>query len=97
MAEIEDCSSEPTPINQCPSQISINDGMRSSEVSEGSSKRRGKSKRVLLKRRNPSVVVRRHRTNNVNTIGLLLGISFAAVTAQVNTPLKVGFLKFSWF
>ncbi|KAL9313755.1 hypothetical protein ACSQ67_019207 [Phaseolus vulgaris] len=83
MAEIEDCSSEPTPINQCPSQISINDGMRSSEVSEGSSKRRGKSKRVLLKRRNPSVVVRRHRTNNVNTIGLLLGISFAAVTAQV--------------
>ncbi|KAK7353561.1 hypothetical protein VNO80_19011 [Phaseolus coccineus] len=83
MAEIENCSSEPTPINQCPNQISINNGMRSSKVSEGSSKRKGKNKRVLLKRQNPSVAVRSHRANNMNTIGLLLGMSFAAVTAQV--------------
>jgi len=96
MGEIENCSSESTPINQCQSQISMSNGMRSLEVPEAaSSKRKGKGKRVPFKRRNPSVTVRRLRANNVNTIGLPLGMSFAAVLAQVNAPLGVGFLKFS--
>ncbi|BAT79122.1 Protein CPR-5-like protein [Vigna angularis] len=87
MTEIENCSSEPTTINQFQSQISMNNGMQSSDMSETSSnssrKRKSKGKKVSFKRRNPSVVVRRHRTNNVDTIGLPLGMSFAAVMAQV--------------
>lgn len=98
MTEIEDFSSEPTTVNQFQSQISTNNGMQSSDMSETSSnssrKRKSKGKKLSFKRRNPSVVVRRHRANNVDTIGLPLGMSFAAVMAQVNAPLKVCFLKF---
>ena len=79
----------------------MNNGMQSSDMSETSSnssrKRKGKGKKVSFKRRNPSVVVRRHRANNVDTIGLPLGMSFAAVMAQVKAHLKVCFLKFSLF
>ncbi|KAK7404430.1 hypothetical protein VNO78_05321 [Psophocarpus tetragonolobus] len=47
-----------------------------------SHKGKGKSKRVPCKRLNPKVLVCCHRANNVNTIGLPLGMSFAAVRAQ---------------
>ncbi|KAG5019359.1 Protein CPR-5 [Glycine soja] len=88
MAEIQNCSSEPEPtaINECEGQASMKSTTQSSEASGTTSSRKenkGKGKAAAFKRRNPRVLVRRHRANNVDTIGLPLGMSFAAVMAQV--------------
>ncbi|XP_020213527.2 LOW QUALITY PROTEIN: protein CPR-5 [Cajanus cajan] len=87
MAEIQNSSSEAA-IDQCESKASMENGTRSSEASETTSssssrKGKGKGKGAAFKRRNSRVLVRRHRANNVDTIGLPLGMSFAAVMAQV--------------
>lgn len=88
MAEIQNCSSEPEPtaINEWEGQASMKSTTQSSEASDTTSSRKenkGKGKAAAFKRRNPRVLVRRHRANNVDTIGLPLGMSFAAVMAQV--------------
>lgn len=97
MAEIQNCSSEPEPtaINECEGQASMKSTTQSSEASDTTSSRKenkGKGKAAAFKRRNPRVLVRRHRANNVDTIGLPLGMSFAAVMAQVCAAIKVRFL-----
>nr|KYP69344.1 Protein CPR-5 [Cajanus cajan] len=74
----------------------MENGTRSSEASETTSssssrKGKGKGKGAAFKRRNSRVLVRRHRANNVDTIGLPLGMSFAAVMAQVNDDAKAWF------
>ncbi|XP_027338685.1 protein CPR-5 [Abrus precatorius] len=65
----------------------MKDKRESSEASETASsssspRGKGKGKGVACKRRNPRVLVRRNRAS-VDAIGLPLGMSFAAVLAQV--------------
>ncbi|TKY73912.1 CPR-5 isoform X1 [Spatholobus suberectus] len=90
MAEIENYSSalEATSVNEFERKASMKNRTQSSEASEMTSssslqKENGKGKGLACKRRNPRVLVRRNRANNVDTIGLPLGMSFAAVMAQV--------------
>ncbi|KAK7350835.1 hypothetical protein VNO77_09826 [Canavalia gladiata] len=90
MAESEYCPSEPDaePINRCKkSKALMNNRKESKEASETTSSctsRKGKykGKGISCKRRNPRVLARRNRAN-VDTIGLPLGMSFAAIIAQV--------------
>ncbi|RDX99145.1 Protein CPR-5, partial [Mucuna pruriens] len=84
MAEIENYSA----ISECESKVSMENRPQSSEASEttsssSSQKGKGKGKGVAFRRRNPRVLVRRNKANNVDTIGLPLGMSFAAIMAQV--------------
>lgn len=93
MAEINHCSTKPeaTPINGCKTQSLIENNTRvCSDVSETTSscsshRVKGKGKGVVAyKRRNPRVVVRRRARASVDAVGFPLGMSFAAVLAQVN-------------
>jgi hypothetical protein len=75
MAEIENCSS---------SQSETTSSYSSSQLQ----KPKVKTKGIRFKRRNPKLTVRRNRgsssSSNVAAIGFPLGMSFAAVMAQVN-------------
>jgi hypothetical protein len=73
MAEIENCSS---------SQSETTSSYSSSQLQ----KPKVKTKGIAFKRRNPKLTVRRNRgsSSNVAAIGFPLGMSFAAVMAQVN-------------
>jgi hypothetical protein len=73
MAEIETCSS---------SQSETTSSYSSSQLQ----KPKVKTKGIAFKRRNPKLTVRRNRgsSSNVAAIGFPLGMSFAAVMAQVN-------------
>ncbi|KAK7410837.1 hypothetical protein VNO78_01980 [Psophocarpus tetragonolobus] len=87
-AVTDNCLSKATSINECESNALMRNTTQSSEASDttsssSSQKGKGKGKRVPCKRLNPKVLIRRHRANNVDTIGLPLGMSFAAVMAQV--------------
>ncbi|KAK7317009.1 hypothetical protein RJT34_00882 [Clitoria ternatea] len=87
MAGIDNCSSEAeaAPINGCKNQIeNTRENSEASETTSSCSSRKGKVKGLCVarKRRNPSVPLRRNRSN-VDAIGLPLGMSFAAVMAQV--------------
>jgi hypothetical protein len=80
MAEIETCSS---------SQSETTSSYSSSQLQ----KPKVKTKGIAFKRRNPKLTVRRNRvSSNVAAIGFPLGMSFAAVMAQVNF---ISFLYFS--
>jgi hypothetical protein len=81
MAEIENCSS---------SQSETTSSYSSSQLQ----KPKVKTKGIAFKRRNPKLTVRRNRgsSSNVAAIGFPLGMSFAAVMAQVNF---ISFLYFS--
>ncbi|MED6149073.1 hypothetical protein PIB30_059030 [Stylosanthes scabra] len=87
MPEIVDCALEVAePIKRRKNGTLIN--RRSSldysdATSSTSSVRKTKAKGVACKRRNPRVAVTRRRRRNVDEIGLPLGMSFAAVMAQV--------------
>ncbi|XP_015945148.1 protein CPR-5 [Arachis duranensis] len=87
MPEIVNCASEVAePINRCENgtlmkrRASLGD---SEATSSTSSVRKTKRKGVAFKRRNSRVAVARRKRGNVDEIGLPLGMSFAAVMAQV--------------
>lgn len=87
IAEIEGYSPQPKagPINESNKSTLMDASETTSSTS--SQKTKGKGKGVACKRRNPRVPVRRTRVN-VADIGLPLGMSFAAVMAQVNCAVK---------
>ncbi|KAJ1429765.1 protein CPR5-like [Sesbania bispinosa] len=86
MAEIEDCSAKPEAgsINGCKTKTLTRSSLDASETTSSSSsqKTKGRRKGLVCKRRNPRVLVRR-TGSNVAAIGHPLGMSFAAVMAQV--------------
>ncbi|KAI5405194.1 hypothetical protein KIW84_052101 [Lathyrus oleraceus] len=83
VAEIQSCSSqsesEVIPNNRSTFDASETTSYSSSQLP----KPKPRTKGILCKRRNPRVTVRRIRVNNVAAIGFPLGMSFAAVMAQV--------------
>ncbi|MED6198017.1 hypothetical protein PIB30_062158 [Stylosanthes scabra] len=87
MPEIVDCALEVAePINRRKNGTLMNrrSGLDSFDAtSSTSSARKTKAKGVACKRRNPRVAVTRRKRRNVDEIGLPLGMSFAAVMAQV--------------
>ncbi|KEH35577.1 CPR5, putative [Medicago truncatula] len=79
MAEIETCSSQSASKNRAGLEICETNSYNSSQLQRTKVKGKG----IACKRRNPRVSVRRTRGNNVAAIGFPLGMSVAAVMAQV--------------
>ena len=96
MPEIENCTSEEVgPINRCKNKTLMKrrpsldaSEATSSYSSSTSSAQKSKGKGVACKRRNPRVAVARRNRGHVAAIGLPLGMSFAAVMAQVNNAVQ---------
>lgn len=91
VAEIQSCSSqsesEVIPNNRSTFDASETTSYSSSQLP----KPKPRTKGILCKPRNPRVTVRRIRVNNVAAIGFPLGMSFAAVMAQVKELAKALF------
>ncbi|XP_012571898.1 LOW QUALITY PROTEIN: protein CPR-5 [Cicer arietinum] len=83
MAEIECCSQQSEPEVRPNNRESLDASETTSYSSSQLQKAKAKGKGVACKRRNPRVPVRRTKANNVAAIGFPLGMSFAAVMAQV--------------
>ncbi|CAI8598767.1 unnamed protein product [Vicia faba] len=84
MPEIQSCSSLSESSNVRPNIRSNFDASDTTSCSSSQfQKPKPKTKGILCKRRNPRVTLRRTRVNNLAAIGFPLGMSFAAVMAQV--------------
>lgn len=89
MAEIETCSSQSASKNRAGLEICETNSYNSSQLQRTKVKGKG----IACKRRNPRVSVRRTRGINVAAIGFPLGMSVAAVMAQVNGTVKALIFK----
>lgn len=97
MPEIQNCSSQSESEVRPNNRSNFDASETTSYSSSQFQKPKPKNKGILCKRRSPGVTVRRPRVNNVAAIGFPLGMSFAAVMAQVTELAKARFFLLKLF